>query len=62
MLAFATVAWKSFKGKFLAKIYFPIGYFRLPSASKSPGGAGLYFLFFLLHIFNVLTFAHGMLC
>ena len=30
VLAFATVARKSFKGKFTAKIDFPIGYFRLP--------------------------------
>ena len=30
VLAFATVAWESFKGKFTAKIGFSIGYFRLP--------------------------------
>ena len=30
VIAFATVARKSFKGKFTAKIDFPIGYFRLP--------------------------------
>ena len=31
VLAFATVAWKNFKGNFTAKIDFPIGFFRLPS-------------------------------
>ena len=30
VLAFATLARKSLKGKFTAKIYFPIGYFSLP--------------------------------
>ena len=30
VLVFAMVAGKSFKGKFTAKIDFPIGYFRLP--------------------------------
>ena len=37
MSALATVTWKSFEGKFIAKIDFPIRYFMLPVADADIG-------------------------
>ena len=41
MSPLATVARKSFNGKFTAKIDFPIGHFMLPLLMLTPGGADI---------------------
>ena len=36
--------------------------FNLEIVGSSPGSAGRHFFFFQMHIFSVLTYAHGVLC